>query len=114
MNLKTKTTTRWRSDKYLEFVRSRPCCVTGSEVDVVAHHVRCFGHGGVGLKPPDWMCVPLTAVEHAKLHHVGEKSYWLAAGQDVVAALNMTMLVYLASQSGYELLECLAEVVVSR
>ncbi len=69
-----------RSKKYLEYIRELPCAATNGFDDVVAHHVRCLGGGGTGIKPSDYLCVPLTAEEHAKLHSLGEKRYWLSHG----------------------------------
>lgn len=89
-----------RDAAYLAFVRSRPCVVTGAceeaGSDIVAHHVRCLGGGGVGLKPSDYLTVPLTAYEHVQLHNVGERSYWKAKGVDPGKMIAMTMLTWLA------------------
>lgn len=102
----------WKSDAYLAFVRSRPCVVTGRDNDeVVAHHVRCLGGGGVGLKPPDWMCVPIIASEHAKLHQVGERSYWESHSLNPLDMICMTMLIYLAQNPSADVALGLAEVV---
>lgn len=69
-----------RSKDYLAFVRRHPCLVTDSDFEVVAHHCRHKPHGGgVALKPSDYRTVPLTPLEHARLHAVGEKAYWAAA-----------------------------------
>ncbi len=90
-----------RNPKYLKFVRSRPCIVTGTEGDnVIAHHVRCLGGGGMGLKPADYLCIPLDAEEHARLHAMGEDLYWQRKGIDPCAMIGMTILVYLAQDLG--------------
>lgn len=95
----------WRSKSYMRFVRSRPCAVTGFEgEEVVAHHVRCLGFGGIGLKPPDWMCVPLLSREHTKLHDMGEKSYWAMHGMDPAQVVLGTMLLGLAQVGGEAML----------
>lgn len=66
-----------RSKDYLDFVRAHPCLVTDCELDVVAHHCRHKPHGGgVALKPSDYRTVPLTPLEHARLHQMGERAYW--------------------------------------
>lgn len=85
-----------RSEAYLDFIRLRPCHVTGQEVDVVAHHVRCLGGGGMGMKPTDYFCVPLVNSEHDRLHNMGEKSYW--ASHDIVPeeAILMHLLCFVA------------------
>lgn len=84
-----------RSSKYLAYIRSKPCSVTGSDVDVVAHHVR-IGFFGSGMKPSDFRCLPLTAEEHGHLHHVGEKRYWQLRGEDPFQLIVMNLLVYIA------------------
>jgi len=47
---------------------------------------------GLGQKPSDFRCVPLTAMEHRKLHNQGEKSFWLSTGIDPYEV--MTWLLY--------------------
>jgi len=79
--------------------------------DVVAHHVRCLGHGGTGLKPPDWLCLPLTTVEHTKLHAEGEQSYWASRGEDPVSLLVMTMTIYLIRTPSRDVMEMLGEII---
>ena len=105
---KTKT---WRSEKYLSFVRSRPCVITGSDLNVVAHHVRCLGGGGMGLKPPDYYCIPITAEEHSKLHATGERSYWERHRENPESLVTMTMLCYLATKPSDDFIEKLASIV---
>jgi len=101
----------WRSERYLAFVRSRPSVVSGSEHNVVAHHVRSLGGGGMGLKPPDWMCLPLTTEEHTILHSVGEQEYWRQRGEDPMQLICMTMLVYLAANPSMDLVEALGAII---
>ncbi len=58
-----------RSKKYLDFVRSLPCCYSGKTDDIQAHHIISSGLGGVmGSKVSDIFTIPLHAVYHAKLH----------------------------------------------
>jgi hypothetical protein len=90
-----------RSQDYLEFIRTRPCMISGSNLDVVAHHVRCLGGGGTGIKPSDYLCVPLTAQLHAQLHHMGERSFYERHGIDIHGALKMNLLIYMASNEKY-------------
>ena len=71
---KTKTP---RNPKYLEFVRSRACCVCGLKYTVVAHHIRMGGGGGTGIKPSDYRTVPLCDNHHKLLHQMGERSFWM-------------------------------------
>lgn len=102
----------WRCEKYLEFIRSRPCTVTGIDyVNSVAHHVRCLGGGGMGLKPPDWMCVPLTAEQHTRLHAMGEKRFWDMHGLNPAEVVSLNLLIYLARNPLPELYDALGRIV---
>jgi DNA polymerase III psi subunit len=65
----------------------------------------------MGLKPPDWMCLPMTSDQHAQLHAQGEASYWREHGEDPLALIAMTMLVYLAAHPSVELVEALGRIV---
>ena len=87
-----------RDAEYLAFVRRRPCVVTGVEGDsVVAHHVRCLGGGGMGLKPSDYMCLPLDTIEHSRLHAFGEERYWRAKGISPGELIRFHLLIFLAT-----------------
>lgn len=89
-----------RDEAYLRFIRSRPCSVTGVEGDevVVAHHIRCLGGGGTGLKPSDYLCVPLSSMQHQRLHNNGEVSFWKEWGQDPRDLVSMNLLIYMATK----------------
>jgi hypothetical protein len=65
-----------QDEKYLDYIRNKPCCITGKETNVVAHHVRLGQNGGIGLKPSDYRTIPLDAFEHRRLHDIGEKTYY--------------------------------------
>lgn len=75
-----------RSKAYLEYIQASACCVTGTYSheyeSVIAHHVRCLGGGGMGLKPSDYLTIPLTVGEHGKLHKMGERGYWASKNID--------------------------------
>lgn len=63
---------RERDEKYLAWIRTLPCIVTGVRlVDIEAHHVRAKGEGGVGTKPDDRRAVPLSSAVHRHYHEVG-------------------------------------------
>lgn len=79
--------------------------------NIVAHHVRCLGGGGMGMKPPDWMCVPLTDAEHKNLHVIGENQFWKIHQYNPAEMICMTMLVYLSQNPGIDLLEKLARAI---
>ena len=63
----------WRSEKYLKFVRSLPCVVTGrvgtGSDPVVAHHLIGHGEGKMGGKAHDLFTMPMLASVHQEFHH---------------------------------------------
>jgi hypothetical protein len=74
---------RLRSEKYLDFIRSLPCCVCHNDIETEACHVR-FGDPGVGkpitgmgIKPDDagWT-VPMCGGHHRDQHSMGERIFW--------------------------------------
>lgn len=105
----------WRSQDYLDFVRSRNCVVTGLEPrrgnDIVAHHVRCLGGGGMAMKPPDYYCVPLLAIEHVTLHSIGEETYWKTVNRDPQTLICMTLMIYIAHHPDKDLFSRLIPIV---
>jgi hypothetical protein len=58
----------WHSEKYLNFVRSLPCVITGKKEGVVAHHLIGHGEGKMGGKAHDLFTMPLVADEHRRFH----------------------------------------------
>ncbi|MDQ2107619.1 MULTISPECIES: DUF968 domain-containing protein [unclassified Vibrio] len=58
----------WHCEKYLKFVRSLPCVITGKTVDVVAHHLIGHGEGKAGAKAHDLFTIPLHIDEHRRFH----------------------------------------------
>lgn len=65
-----------RNKDYLQFIRQQTCCVTGQTHGVIAHHVRLNNKCGIGIKPSDYYTIPLSSLEHARLHAMGEKAYY--------------------------------------
>lgn len=66
---KTSTGTRWRSERYLAFVRSLPCCVCdGRATDV--HHVigLHWGLSGMGTTAPDSFAMFACRECHQAIH----------------------------------------------
>jgi len=57
----------WRCQKYLDWVKTQPSCVSGIEPCGDAHHMKGHGMGG-SVKAPDWASIPLTREEHAAIH----------------------------------------------
>ncbi|WP_153448746.1 DUF968 domain-containing protein [Vibrio algicola] len=73
MYMKRPKQLNWRSEKYLKFVRSLPCCATGrhgTDSDpVVAHHLIGHGEGKMGGKAHDLFTMPMLASVHQEFHH---------------------------------------------
>lgn len=63
----------WRNQKYLEWVKSQPSCISGFPADD-AHHLKGHGFGGT-VKAPDWATIPLTREEHTDFHN-SPITYW--------------------------------------
>lgn len=62
-----------RSEKYLDFIRSMPCIITGRQAE--PHHEPLNGHG-TGIKGPDNETLPLSREMHTKRHAYGRESFW--------------------------------------
>jgi hypothetical protein len=54
-----------------------------------------FGHGGVGMKPSDYLCIPLDDTLHKKLHNMGEREFWDSHGIDIGMKLVCEMLIFI-------------------
>lgn len=85
-----------RDERYLRWLRQRPCCVSRQTEGVVAHHVRLGTGGGVGLKPSDYYCVPLTQSLHQSLHQGGERSFWMKFNLDPWQVMAQNLMCFLA------------------
>lgn len=55
----------YRSEKYLAYVRRKPCCACLKPAPSHAHH---FGPHGTATKPSDYRAVPLCDVCHYEWH----------------------------------------------
>ena len=63
----------YRNPKYLAFVRSLPCAMCGSMIDVQAHHIKSIGNlSGVGLKANDQYTMSLCVDCHCRMHTTPE------------------------------------------
>ena len=63
----------YRNKKYLTWVKTLPCVVSGQPAQD-AHHIKRPGLGG-GMKCSDLFTIPLTRFNHSKFHTVGWKSW---------------------------------------
>lgn len=66
---------RIRDRKYLDWLRTLPCCRT-NKLPCDPAHISVGNNKGIACKVGDDNCVPLTRAEHQKQHSCGEKSYW--------------------------------------
>lgn len=93
-----------KDKKYLDWIRKQPCVVTGmdfTQTDIVAHHIRMGGNAGVGQKPSDYRTIPLTALEHARLHQGVEREYYESRNLEVDTILMDLALRWERSQRKY-------------
>jgi len=67
-----------RNLKYLSWLRTRNCVVSGKKAEC-AHHIRLGTNGGTSLKPSDYFCIPLLnefhTTGHSALHIIGEETF---------------------------------------
>ena len=95
----TQRRPRVESSAYLRWIRSFPCVVCGTTVDIEAAHVRYASYAagkmisGLGMKPHDAWTLPLCANHHHwgpdAQHRGSEVDWWKSWGIDpiYVAAL---------------------------
>ena len=92
-----------RDKKYMEWIRQRPCAVTNERPDwgtvvIHAHHVTVNADRGLGQKPSDYWCIPLTAEQHDLLHRTGERTYWERRELNPHRIAGVMMMAYLEDQ----------------
>ena len=61
----------WRSKKYLAWVKTQPCVITGEPAHD-PHHGIGLKLGGMGTKAPDWATMPVTRISHTEIHNTPE------------------------------------------
>lgn len=61
----------WRSRRYLDWVKSRPCVLTSAPADD-PHHGIGIGLSGMGQTAPDWAAIPVTRAAHNRFHNEPE------------------------------------------
>ena len=69
----------YRSNKYLDFIRSKRCIICGNP-ETIAHH-ESLGRNAMGSKPPDHHAMPLCTICHNSRHNIGARIFW--SGYDV-------------------------------
>lgn len=70
-----------RDRKYLDWVRTQRCIVTG-RAETEPAHLRLLGAGGMGTKPGDNLVLPLHHELHRYQSQVGEPRAWLEWAQE--------------------------------
>lgn len=94
---KQKKRQRDNDPNHLAWIRTLPCCITGS-MPVDPAHVRyadpIYGkrETGKGEKPDDKWVVPLCRAKHDEQHSMNERIFWARHGLDplrIAAALAM-------------------------
>lgn len=71
---------RLRSEKYLQYIRSKPCLICGGKAD--AHHLTHAQPRAMGRKTGDQYTVPLCRLHHIELHTspMPERTFWALNG----------------------------------
>ena len=83
-----------RSWKYRAWIRSLPSVVSGWNGCEAAH---TGDDGGMGQKPSDFTCIPLTPVEHRLYHQIGRERFEVRFGlncRELVKRLNHAWFAY--------------------
>ncbi len=80
---------RYRSKKYMAYIRSKPCLVCGGNAD--SHHITFAEPRMMGRKNGDNWCVPVCRRHHDELHQFagGERTFWSCNGIDPVKWASM-------------------------
>lgn len=59
--------------EYLDWIRQQDCAACGAVGPSEAHHfIGEFHVGGMGMKAPDWMAMPLCRTCHQDMHESGK------------------------------------------
>jgi len=88
----------FRSEKYLNFVRSQCCCVCLAPPRSEAHHFRTSFNSGVGMKSSDTYCLPLCSDHHKELHRTGIKTFCEKHGIDIYRVLHKLVSEYIKEE----------------
>lgn len=83
----------FRSNKYLDFVRSLPCYSCGAP-NAEAHHTET---GGMGIKGHDLSCIPLCRPCHSECHQLGRYTFMARRGVEFGIANRDTLRLYIES-----------------
>lgn len=65
---------RWRSIKYIDWVKTLDCVLCGNQADD-PHHIKGIGNmSGASLTAPDWAAMPMCRKCHTRIH--AEPELW--------------------------------------
>lgn len=98
---------RVKSEKHRRFIASLPCLITGA-TDTQCAHIRKGNGGGMGYKPSDCCCVPLSCAQHALQGERGEIVYWKPYGGTELAT-NLAKALYECTGNKERALELIRE-----
>jgi hypothetical protein len=78
---------REKSKKYLDYIRSLPCCICGDNTTTEAAHLRTsnieLGKDDHGWgRPDDKWALPLCGKHHREQHTMNEMDFWRCHGKD--------------------------------
>jgi len=85
---------RWRSEKYLKFIRKQPCIICG-HYETQAHHIRFANNSGISKKPSDSWTISLCPLHHAEFHQMGRDTFYERHGIDIYRELFLTIKKYI-------------------
>lgn len=79
-----------RSPAHRAWIRGWHCTVPGCmDMPIECAHVRSGSDGGLGMKPGDQFCVSLCRAHHSEQHTIGEKSFEVKYGVDLLKTAEM-------------------------
>lgn len=79
-----KRSSRWKSQKHRNFVRSHACVICDMAEAIEVAHVRLGSGAGIAQKPHDYLTVSLCRNHHQEQHTVGEKTFWKGRNLDAI------------------------------
>ena len=86
----------WRSRRYLDWVKSLPCCICNFPADD-PHHEQAEAQGGVGTRPSDERAIPMCRVHHDMRQHGKQgRRIWLWWETDPESVILATQSAWLA------------------
>jgi hypothetical protein len=85
----------YRSEKYLDYVRSLPCAVGGCGHKAEPHHTE---GGGVGRKGSDLYAIPLCRMHHQAHNTIGRFTFYINVELDRWEVVARTLAGYMEKE----------------